>query len=125
MSLIKRQIEGDALDRVGRSSALLETWIRSATGDIAHGAGEYIKRGYLIGQALSKRSGLTYGSVKQFYAKREKAWYLRPGVGVRGSLNYLAKWIGTDKEFMKPGFDAYLNSWDVEGAIIKKIEAKL
>lgn len=125
MSLINRQIEGDAQDRVGRASALLESWIRSATGDLAHEAGDHIKRSFLSGQNLSARSGVTRGSVKQFYDKREKAWYLRPGVGVRGSLNYLAKWIGTDKEFMKPGFDAYLNSKDIEGEIIKKIEAKL
>ncbi len=125
MSLIKRTVSGDAQDRIDRSRVYLESWVRSAVGDVAHEAGDYIKRYYLSGQALDVRSGLTRRSIKQFYDKREKAWYLRPGVGVRGSLNYLAKWIGTDKEFMVPGFKSFMAVRDIEGDIMKKIEAKL
>lgn len=119
------EIGGDAIGRVRTVRKHLAGWITTATGDIAKEAGDFIKSYYLNGQALEKRTGLTYRSVKQFYVKRESAWYLRPGVGVPGSQNYLARWIGTEKEFMQPGFERYVASRDVPMRIVRKVEAKL
>lgn len=119
------EITGDAPKRAKSAEKYIKTWIRSAIGDLAHDAIQFIKDNYLVGQALNRRSGLTCNSVKQFWVKNEQAWYLRPGVGVPGSQNYLARWIGTPREFMRPGFERYLASRDPEGLIAKKIEGKL
>jgi hypothetical protein len=50
----------------------------------------YLIDNWLRGQALGVRTGETVGSVKLFrYKKKKGQWAVRPGVGIRGSMNYL------------------------------------
>jgi len=79
------------------------------TAEVAHKFADYTKRNYLLGQALHKRTGRTYNSVK-FFKKKNMQMGVRPGVGVRGNLNYLNKWIGTEHEFMAPAARSFQNS---------------
>jgi len=87
----------------------LNSAVQHSVGNSAHDACQYIKDTFLTGRALAKLTGETYDSVKVFYDKRAKSWYIKPGVGINGHLNYLFKWIGTSKEFMKPGWQEYLS----------------
>jgi hypothetical protein len=64
---------------------------------------EYIRKTYLRGRAMNYLSGQTYESVK-FFKKKDNQMGVRPGVGVRGSLNYLHRFIGTEHEFMQPAY---------------------
>jgi hypothetical protein len=123
--MLKVEISGDAQERIERARDHIQGWITTFTGDIAQEGSAFIKDRYLRGQALRRLTGETFGSVKQFYVKKTRTWYIRPGVGVRGSLNYLARWIGTDREFMQPGFDRFLATKDVELGMIKRLEKQL
>jgi hypothetical protein len=123
--MIKVEVGGDAIGRVRRASKHLSAWVQTATGDLAHEGADYIRMNYLRGQALNMRTGLTYRSLGQFWVDSEKSWYIRPGIGVPKSQNYLARWIGTPREFMKPGFARFLESRDPAVRIAKAIEEKL
>ena len=123
--MLKVDISGDAEARLNRARSSISFWVISATGDIAREGADYIKDRYLRGRALDRITGTTAGSVKQFYDKKEKSWYIRPGVGIRGSLNYLARWTGTRREFMQTGFNRFLASRNVEAGIVRDLEKKL
>lgn len=122
---LKFDFSGDAEARVKRAQEHFRGWVRTATGDVAKEGGEFIKEHYLRGQALQRITGRTHDSVKQFYVRSEQSWYIRPGVGIKGSLSYLARWIGTRREFMKPGFKRFLAERNAEREIIRKVEDKL
>lgn len=109
-------------DRIRKVGNQLSRTVIRAEGDIAKKGATYIKRNYLRGQAMRKRTGETYNHLKLFYSKKEKAWYIRPGVGVKGSQNYLARYIGTKREFMKPGWASYLAQTDAQGYIARKLQ---
>jgi hypothetical protein len=108
MAILQMLFTGNAPRDFRKISASLSSWARAGMSDVAAEASIYIKNNYLRGQSLEYRTGLTFRSLKQFYVKSEKTWYIRPGVGVKGSQNYLAKWVDTSREFMKPGFRRYL-----------------
>ncbi len=104
--------------------ASLQTLAPSLVGDVAHEGADYIRQRYLRGQALNYITGETYGHVKAYYDRALGEWWIRPGVGIPGSHNYLARWVGTDREFMKPGFEAFLNQRKkVEDAVRDRVEA--
>ena len=92
------------------------------TAEVAKKYADYTKVNYLMGQALKRQTGETFQSLKFFKMKNLKMG-VKPGVGIRGSLNYLNKWIGTDKDFMKPSLAKFENSRRPE-KIIKFIIAK-
>lgn len=96
----------------------LAAWVTMALGDEAHNLERVIKGNYLSGQALNKITGKTYDSVQAFFF-RNTIWRVRPGVGVRGNLNYLARWTGTEHEFMRPAFDS------VKDSIARHVEERL
>ncbi len=61
-----------------------------AVADAAADYRDFLKSGYLSGQALGVVTGETRESVNIFqYRRRKGQWAVRPGVGIRGSLNYL------------------------------------
>lgn len=84
-----------------------------ATAEVAKRFADYTKRNYLLGQSLNRVTGETYNSVK-FFKQKEMQMGVRPGVGIRGSLNYLNKYIGTSKEFMKPSSNEFKTSGRAE-----------
>lgn len=117
------EVSGSAEKATLGVRASLHTLAPSLIGDVAHEAVDFIKERYLRGQALNYITGETYGHVKAYYVKGE--WWIRPGVGVAGCHNYLAKWVGTEREFMKPGFERFLNQRKkVEDAVKERVEAK-
>lgn len=69
----------------------------------------FVKSGYLTGQSMAKRTGTLFESVKFLRTKGrpELSYSVMPGVGVKGHLNYLTRYIGTEKEFMKPSFERW------------------
>lgn len=81
----------------------------------------FVKDGYLSGNPLKKRTGKTYDSVKFVRTKNVPllSYTVMVGVGIRGRLNYLHRWIGTDKEFMSPSFEA----WKARRSFDKVLEA--
>ena len=100
----------------------LSSWVTMALGDEAHNLERVIKSDYLSGQALKKVTGQTYNSVQAFFF-RNSVWRVRPGVGVRGNLNYLARWTGTEHEFMQPAFDRVKNQ--IKSILENKIQKHL
>lgn len=100
------------------ASARLDAWVRYALSEDANEFAEYVKDTRLSGssslekgsfkQPIRRITGELYGSVKAWTSKatgkRARTLYVRPGVGIQGSLNYLARWCGTPLEFMKPSF---------------------
>ena len=71
----------------------------------------FVKIGYLTGSAMKKRTGELYKSVKfqRTKNKPQLSYTISPGVGIRGHLNYLNRYIGTSKEFMEPSFSEWKN----------------
>lgn len=115
---------GDAPERVKRLSIEFSGWITKATGDIAKNAIAYIKSNFLHGRAMNKITGELEGSIKQWRDKREGAWYFRPGVGISGSLNYLTRYIGTEHEFMVPGWEEYQLKNNITDYLADYVEKK-
>lgn len=122
---IKITVTGNAGDQVERLRKKLPTWVRHGLGDYAHDFSYYIRQSWLHGKALQYVTGTTAYSVKAFYDRKTRSWYIRPGVGIRGSLNYLARWIGTPHEFMKPGFTAYSSAHKITDVVIDSIDKNL
>lgn len=80
----------------------------------------YVKNNYLTGQAMKNRTGELYKSVK--YLKDNKmtnSYIVMAGVGVTGHLNYLNRYVGTKKEFIKPAF----KDWESQKRAFNIIEA--
>lgn len=125
MNLISMTIVGTASQDLYKRARRLKGLVRSAIGDIAHEGEEFIKKNYLEGQALHKITGELHGSVQAFYAGDKGSWFIKKGVRVRGNLNYVAKWIGTSKEFMRPGFDRFLASKDIAAQVAAKVDKSL
>lgn len=71
----------------------------------------YVKIGYLTGNPMGKRTGELFKSVKFTRTKNRPnlSYTVKPGVGVKGHLNYLNRYIGTEKEFMEPSFKEWKN----------------
>lgn len=119
------EVSGSAEKATLGVRASLATLAPSLIGDVAHEAVDYIRQRYLRGQALNYITGETYEHVNAYYDRARREWWIRPGVGVPGSHNYLAKWVGTEKEFMKPGFEAFLHQRvKVEDEIKERVEDK-
>lgn len=78
-------------------------WI---TAEVSMDFASYVKYNYLMGQKLKRRTGRTFQSVK-FFKIKDKQMGIRPGVGIRGSLNYLGRWTGTRREFMSPALGKF------------------
>jgi len=65
-----------------------------------------VRKGYLSGQVLGVITGQTRKSVKA--VRKDKGVYVvRPGVGIRGGLNYLRRFERGDRPFMGPSFEAF------------------
>ena len=92
------------------------------TAEVSKRLANFTKVNYLMGQKLNRKTGETFQSVK-FFKLKNFVMGVKPGVGVRGSLNYLNKWIGTDKEFMAPALKQFEDSRRAE-KIMKQIIAK-
>lgn len=81
----------------------------------------YVKLGYLTGNPMGLRTGQLFESVKFLRTKGrpELSYTVMAGVGIKGNLNYLNRYVGTEKEFMRPSFQ----KWKSEKEALKIIEA--
>jgi len=73
----------------------------------------YVRQRYLTGQVLTPRTGETWWSTR-FFKIGTGAFGVRPGVGVRGRLNYLLRFERGDRPFMKPSFEAFRRTREPE-----------
>ena len=110
------------LKRLRKIRGGLRHAVNGALGDVSHGAVKYIRQNYLRGQALRKITGETYKHLGQYYLKQTGQWFIRPGIGVKGQMNYLARWLGTDKDFMHRGFAAYAATIDINGKVDSAVQ---
>lgn len=108
---IKKTVDG--LSSIARKR--LKSWVSFALSEEANEYAEYVKLSYLSENPVKRRTGELYYSVRAWTSKKARngirGLYVRPGVGIQGSLNYLAKWVGTPLEFMRPAL-AEFNAGD-------------
>ncbi len=113
-------------------SKRLMAWVAFSLREEAHDFIPFVQQNYLSGQKLKRRTGQTSDSVKTWMpgSKKLKVYSditarVRPGVGITGSLNYLGRWTGTEREFMRPAFAAFAAGNRVERAIDDNIDKML
>ncbi len=118
-------ITDSATESLHADAIKIGSYVRTAIGDTAHEGSSFIKKNFMTGRAIRKLTGETYDSVQAYFAREDHSWYIRYGVRVKGHLNYIARWAGTKHEFLKPGFDAFVATKDLESEIARKVEARL
>lgn len=119
--MIKVTSNADQVSRqVKTISKSVELWVRFALGQEADKFRDYIRRVWLHGRALNYRTGRTHDHVDVWI--RGNGVYVRPGVGILGWQNYLARWVGTELEFMKPGFREFSASGRIEKAVKENVD---
>ncbi|MFZ7132252.1 MAG: hypothetical protein ACOWWR_07835, partial [Eubacteriales bacterium] len=69
----------------------------------------FVKIGYLTGNPMAKQTGELFKSVKFLRTTNQPdlSYTVMPGVNIRGHLNYLNRYVKTEKEFMAPSFKAW------------------
>ena len=88
-------------------------------GKAGNEAAAWISATYLHGKAMKRITGTTIGHFGVRWSKRYKSFLLAPGFHIKGNQNYLAKYVGTKHEFVRPGFEAYFS----RNNITPKLEA--
>ena len=124
---MKIEVSGNAKENFQYTQNHLEKWLISAVGDKAH---EY--KSYVVGsfeQYLTNRTGETRSSIQAWIPKRNikkklAEWYIRPGVRIKGMLNYLYKWVGTDKDFMGGSFEKWSKNAQIDEYADKEIKKR-
>ena len=124
---MKIEVSGNAKENFQYTQNHLDKWLISAVGDKAH---EY--KSYAVGsfeQYLTNRTGETRGSIQAWIPKRnlkakKAAWYIRPGVHIKGMLNYLFKWVGTDKDFMGGSFEQWSRNAQIDEYTAREIRKR-
>ena len=121
---------GNAGKCLSVSAEELSGWVRSAVGDKSHDFKDFARQHF--NNYMRTITGQTVNSINTWTPKTRRRgseldttqWYVRPGVGIRGRLNYLAKWIGTEKEFMRPMYNSWVNMAQVPEYVAQAIEGK-
>jgi len=105
---LRIDIDKEIGKRITRLGGSLPAIMDFSMGDVAQDMAAHIRETFLNGKALGKRTGETEGSVRHYNARKGvSGHYVDFGVGVKGHLNYLHRWTGTDREFMGPGAASY------------------
>lgn len=111
---------GERIEALGGSLPKIADY---SAGIVADDMATFIRDTFLKGKALAYRSGRTHKSVQAYKAKfGNQGIYVDFGRGVRGHLNYIHKWTGTNKEFMGPGKAAYEASGKWEKLVEQNLE---
>lgn len=100
-------------------SSHLQYRVNGALGKEGDAAAKWIAATYLHGKAMNRITGTTIGHFGVRWSKRYKSFLLAPGFHIKGNQNYLAKYVGTKHEFVRPGFEAYFS----RNNITPKLEA--
>jgi hypothetical protein len=105
-----------SLKKLGEATPAIGNLIANA---ISADYAKYVRLHYLSGQVLGVRTGETRESTK-FFKEDTGVFGVRPGVGIRGRLNYLMKYERGSRPFMKPSKERYQAS-GAPGDIAKRI----
>lgn len=101
---MKAERKGHGVTRLRKALPKTANYIAAAIGEKY---AQFVRENYLSGQRLRSRRGITRASVK-FFKERRGIFGVRPGVGVRGRLNYLLRFErGTSRAFMRPSWRAF------------------
>ncbi len=124
---MKIEVSGNAQENFQYVQKHLAKWITSAVGDKAHDFRNYSKDTFE--QYLTNRTGETRESIQAWIPKRnlkaQKAeWYIRPGVRIKGMLNYLYKWVGSEKDFMGNSFERWIRTANLDTYTAKEVERR-
>jgi hypothetical protein len=126
---LRIDIDKEIGERITRRGGSLPAIMDFSMGDVAQDMAVYIRESFLDGNALEKRTGKTFASVRHYNAKKGIAGhYVDFGVAVKGHLNYLHRWTGTDREFMGPGKAGYESTgryMDLVEENLERMERKL
>jgi len=87
--------------------------------EVSKSFSDYVRNKYLSGQVLGVISGETKASTK-FFKQKTGVFGIRPGVGIRGSKNYLSGLSKYGYSFMNPAFNSFKTS-GLHKQIIEKI----
>lgn len=122
---ISAAITGDAKRKVEYAKDHMQNWITMATGDKAKDLASLMQRS-VHPTYLKYQTGETQGSIQAYFRRKHKldhgTWYVRPGVGVPGNLNYLGQWTGTGKDFWHGTFNQWVAFVDLAEYIGQRIE---
>jgi hypothetical protein len=94
-------------------SSHLQYRVNGALGKEGDAAAKWIAATYLHGKAMNRITGTTIAHFGVRWSRRYKAYLLAPGYKIRGNQNYLARYVGTKHEFVRPGFEAYFGSHNI------------
>lgn len=95
---------GHALKRMAKALPNVSNFIAA---EVSEEYAEFVRTGYLSGQRLAVRTGETRSSLKFFKTYKAGVFGVRPGVGIRGRLNYLARFERGGRAFMGPSYRAF------------------
>ncbi len=123
------KINKDSYERWRRYVAShLQYRVNGVLGEEGDAAAKWIADTYLHGKAMKEVTGGTIAHFGVRWSKRYKSYLLAPGYKVPGNQNYLARYVGTRHEFIKPGFNEYFRMNDIsrklEDAIGKALEER-
>jgi len=119
---LKIDVDTTLSDKLLRFGGSLPRIINSSMGDVAHDMAAYIRSNFLSGKPLAMITRETHDSTRAYQAKKgERGWFVDFGVGVKGHLNYLYRWRGTQRDFMTRGSRRY----EAEGSYMKLVEENL
>ena len=106
------------------ADARLQAWVNYAISDEAHLYVDYVRRSWLSGQALNANpSSDVWKSLATWTRKRDQRTFIRPGVGITGLLNYLARWDRkSGHEFMNPSWEAYGGAARIKKAVLDNVD---
>lgn len=120
---------------IGVAQEYLPKWINYVLNHDANEFAEYVRRFWVSGQAINIVTGETFNSIQPFVPanKRRKLktddifYSVRPGVGIRGNLNFHGRWAKPNyqqfgHEFMRPAFIAFTAGDRIQRDVQREID---
>ena len=122
--------------RIGVSEEYLPKWINYVLNHDANEFAEYVRGYWASGQAINIVTGETHDTIMPFVPanKRRKLktddiyYSVRPGVGIRGNLNFHGRWAKpayrqVGHEFMRPAFRAFTAGDRIQRDVQRNIDS--
>lgn len=81
-----KSIRVGALEKFGKAQPGITSYMGN---QISESFSEFLINRQMSGQTLRQRTGRTVDSVKFGKDRKNGSWWVRPGIGIRGALNYL------------------------------------
>ena len=123
---------------MGVSEEYLPVWINYVLNHDANEFAEYVRGYWISGNAINRVTGETFNSLMPFVPSRKRRknktdeiyYSVRPGVGIRGNLNFHGRWAKGayaqfGHEFMRPAFRAFTAGDKVQKDVIRNVDKGL